>query len=223
MMVISCPARSRWGRALSGLATLCLLASIAPRAGGQPARAPYPTVPIRFVVAEDGGTPVADEAWLAERVQWAERIFEPAGVSFRATRTDSLGSEHLHIVSRGDRHVFGGMLEPGFINVFVVASLADVDIAGRHISGVHWRSRTHRGTHYVILSRVCGRTVLAHELGHFYGNRHSPTPGNIMSYDRGGVAVPFFDAAQLRRIDRFARRFLRTEELTALPAPATER
>lgn len=208
--------RSPWALAAC-LGALMGLVGLAPPARSQPPG--HPVARLRFVVAEDAGAPIADEVWLTERVEWAERIFEPAGVSFEVSQTDTLGGEHLRVESRSDRHVFGGMLEDGVINVFVVASLADVDVAGRHISGVHWRSRTHPGTHYVILSRVCAATVLAHELGHFYGNRHSPTPGNIMSYDRGGVALPFFDAPQLRRVDRFARRFARTRELTP---PTTE-
>jgi len=170
-------------------------------------------VAIRYVVARAADEPFVDEAWLAEHADWANRIFAPSGVSFRVTRTDAMPAGHEQIVTRHDRHVLGRLLAPDVINVFVVASLADVDVEGRVLRGVHWRSRLVPGSHFVILSRIAGRTVLAHELGHFYGNAHSPTPGNIMSYDRGGVEQPFFDAAQLRRIRRFARRFARTREL----------
>jgi hypothetical protein len=173
----------------------------------------FAPVAIRYVVARGAGGPVADGAWLAERADWANRIFEPAGVSFRVTRTDELPSGHEEIVTRDDRHQLGRLLAPRVINVFVVASLADVDVEGRVLRGVHWRSRFVPGSHFVILSRIAGRTVLAHELGHFYGTAHSPTPGNILSDQRAGVEQPFFDAAQIRRIRRFARRFARTREL----------
>ncbi len=72
----------------------------------------------------------------------------------------------------------------------------------------------------MILAAYAGKTVLAHELGHFFGNRtHPKTPGNIMSYDRGQMP-PFFDAGQLRKIARFLRAFLRSRELR--PVKKTE-
>ncbi len=202
-------------RALGLAAVVALIAfGFAPFVRSQPQS--LRPVAIRYVVAQEGGAPIADSAWLVERAEWANRIFAPAGVSFRVTRTDDLAAGHEHIVSRRDRHVLGRLLAPHVINVFVVASLADVDVEGRALRGVHWRSRLVPGSHFVILSRIAGRTVLAHELGHFYGNPHSQTPGNIMSYDRGGVEQPFFDATQIRRIRHFARRFARTRELSAL-------
>jgi len=202
-------------RVLRLAAIVALIAfGFAPFARSQPQS--FRPVAIRYVVAQEAGAPIADSAWLAERAGWANRIFAPAGVSFRVTRTDDLAAGHERIVSRRDRHALGPLLAPHVINVFVVASLADVDVEGRALRGVHWRSRLVPGSHFVILSRIAGRTVLAHELGHFYGNPHSQTPGNIMSYDRGGVEQPFFDAAQIRRIRRFARRFARTQELRSL-------
>jgi len=198
---------------LFGVVALIAL-GFAPFAQSQPEV--FRPVAIRYVLAQQTGAPIADAAWLAERAEWANRIFAPAGVSFRVTRTDDLPAGHEQIVSRRDRHVLGRLLAPRVINVFVVASLADVDVEGRVLRGVHWRSRLVPGSHFVILSRIAGPTVLAHELGHFYGNPHSQTPGNIMSYDRGGVEVPFFDAAQIRRIRRFARRFRRVGELSPL-------
>ena len=107
----------------------------------------------------------------------------------------------------------GGVVRPGVINGFAVASLRDVDDPSRHRQGVHWRSRTHAGTHYVIVSAGAGPDVLAHELGHFFGNRrHSSTPGNIMSYTRG-MRLPFFDAPQIRRIHHSVQRYLQSGEL----------
>lgn len=173
----------------------------------------FPTLPVRFAVAELDGAPVVTEAWLTSQVEHANRIFAPAGVSFEVDAIVPLDARHAMLEDRPDRHALGGELAPGVINVFVVASLRDVDDPSRLRMGVHWRPHGHPGAHLVIVSRTAAPTVLAHELGHFFGNRqHSETRGNIMSYDRGD-GEPFFDAAQIARIRRFARRFLRTREL----------
>ena len=176
---------------------------------------------LRVMVAEVDGEPVVDEQWVAERIGWANRIFEPATLDFRQRSREPLAEEHADLVSRSDRHALGPLVEGTLIHVFVVRSLANVDVDGDFIRGVHWRSR--RGgpgpgggrRHYVILSSIAGPTVLAHELGHFFGNPHSDTPGNIMSYSRGS-GPPFFDRAQLGRIRRHRQRFLSTRELIPL-------
>ena len=178
---------------------------------------------VRFAVAQVEGEPVVAQTWLEQHVENANILFATAEVRFSIARVEMLEEENerwpANPVTRADRHRFGPFVDPGVINVFVVRSLADVDIENRWISGVHWRSR--RGgsrRHYIILSSIARPMVLAHELGHFFGNPHSPTPGNIMSYERGD-GPPFFDALQLRRIRRFAGRFIREEELTIISGP----
>jgi hypothetical protein len=115
---------------------------------------------------------------------------------------------------RSDRHALGALVQPQVIDLFVVASLRDVDDPSRFRQGVHWRSRTHEPAHFIILSQIAEPYTLAHELGHFFGNRrHSDTPGNIMSYE-DAPGPPFFDEEQLRRVRHFARRYVKTGELT---------
>ena len=203
--------------------TLALLAVVSPRS----ASADEPvTFGLRVMVAEVDGEPVVDEEWVAERIGWANRIFEPATIDFRQGSREPLAEEHADLISRSDRHALGPLVEGTLIHVFVVRSLANVDVDGDFIRGVHWRSR--RGgdgpggsrRHYVILSSIAGPTVLAHELGHFFGNPHSDTPGNIMSYSRGS-GPPFFDRAQLGRIRRHRERFLRTRELVPFGAASS--
>ncbi len=192
----------------SGLALALAAAAPASRADE-----PFPALGLRFAVAEVGGGQVVDGSWLTAQVAWANRIFEPAGVSFEQARVSGLDASHARLETRADRHALGAELSDDVINVFVVESLRDVDDPSRYRMGVHWRPRGHPGKHLVIVARHAVPTVLAHELGHFFGNhRHSDTPGNIMSYDRGEVP-PFFDAVQIRRIRAHARRFLRTGEL----------
>lgn len=199
-------------------AFLCLLAAGGPSGRAQPgpaAETAFPTFPITFHVAAEEGVPVVDEAWIEERLGWANRLFEPHGVTFDGAGVGPLGPEHARLEDRRGRHRLGGLARAGVINCFVVASLRDVDDPERFIRGVHWRSRSHAGAHYVILSRIAGPTVLAHELGHFFGNRrHSDVPGNIMSYERGD-GPPVFDDAQVAVVRRWARRFRDSGEIGA--------
>ncbi|HJK91396.1 MAG TPA: hypothetical protein RMH26_11750, partial [Polyangiaceae bacterium LLY-WYZ-15_(1-7)] len=147
------------------------------------------------------------------QVRRANELFAPAGVAFVEDGVEPLPEAHTTLLSRLDRHLLAPLVEDERIHAFVVQALANVDVEGDFIRGVHWRSRrsgTYR--HYVILSRIAGEYVLAHELGHFFGNPHSSTPGNIMSYE-GAPGPPFFDEAQRRRIRRHRRRFLESGEL----------
>jgi hypothetical protein len=75
-----------------------------------------------------------------------------------------------------------------------VESLRDVDEPDRYRMGVCWRRGD--GKPYVIVSATARPTVLAHELGHFFGNGHSSVPNNVMSYIRTDAEV-FFDAKQI--------------------------
>ena len=130
----------------------------------------------------------------------------------------TLPAKHAHLVTRADRTALADEMKPKVVNCFVVGTLMDIHTPGLACQGVHWRPRGHKkapsGAHYVIVAAYAGKTVLAHELGHFFGNRtHPKTKDNIMSYNRGDQP-PFFDAGQLKKIGRFLRRFLRSGELS---------
>lgn len=159
----------------------------------------------------------AGDAWLDAQVEEANTIFAPAGIEFVRRPTRMLPAKHETLVTRADRTALADHLQRKVVNCFVVGTLMDIHTPGKRRQGVHWRPRGHRraakGAHYVIVAADAGKTVLAHELGHFFGNRvHPKTPGNIMSYNRGD-APPFFDAGQLKTIARFLRAFLRSKEL----------
>lgn len=210
------------------VATLGLAAALVPGYAGSERSAPLPVLPISFAVAEVDGRPVVDDAWLETRLEWTNKVFGTRRIAFAAVASRALGQEHARLETRADRDALGPEVRGQVINCFVVESLRDVDDPSQMRRGVHWRPRGGpAGRHYVILSSIAGPTVLAHELGHFFGNpRHSEVPGNIMSYAHG-QGIPVFDDRQARTVMAFARRFLATGELVpasqllAPPEPAS--
>lgn len=188
----------------AGLVHLALLLLAAP---------PLPELPLSCAVAEVDGGPVVDAAWLDDRVEQANAIFGPHGLRFRLVETRPLAAKHAELRNRADRHALGRLLRPGVINCFVVATLWDVHEEGVRRQGVHWRPATAPGKHLVIIAAYSSKRVLAHELGHFFGNREHPlVPGNLMGY-LPGPGLPTLDDGQVARALRFARKFLKTGEL----------
>jgi len=169
-------------------------------------------------VAREENEPVADEAFIDRQVETANRIFAPYGVQFERRERHDRDARAARMETRADRDALGAFVRPLWINVFVVASLLDVDEAQRVRRGVHWHSTSHVPAHFLILSRISFDAVLAHELGHFLGNpRHSQTPGNLMSYHHTDV-LPFLDAPQQQRLHRRVAAYLRAGELRRLGA-----
>jgi hypothetical protein len=190
-----------------------LVCWLALRAGGAPARADdLLRVPVIFHVAPlEHGLP---EGFVATQIEHANVIFRPLGFELVDAGRAPLAARHARLVTRADRDALLPYVRRGALHCMLVASLMDVDEPGRERRGVHWRGR---GTprHLVIVSASAGPYVLAHELGHFFGNReHSDTPGNLMSYDwtRG---VPFLDPAQQQRVRASLQRMLGSGELKA--------
>jgi len=119
--------------------------------------------------------------------------------------------------SRADRDALAALVEKSVIDVFVVAKLEDVDEPGRYRKGVAWTSRPSR-KRYVILSAEAPIGVLAHELGHIFGNGHTDVPDNVMSYSRTGGRV-FLDEAQIAKTLQFSRGFLDSGRLVDVGVP----
>ncbi|WP_159396624.1 matrixin family metalloprotease [Sorangium cellulosum] len=175
--------------------------------------APAPAFPLSIAVAEgEAGAPVRDEAWVDAQIAEAVRLFAPAGVALRKVGSRALPSRFAKIETRADRDALADAIEARRINVMVVASLRDVDDPGRFRMGVHWRHRATPDRRFVILAAHAAPTVLAHELGHYFGLGHSGTADNVMSYVRTGAPVSF-DAAQLEKIRSSARRYTAGKQL----------
>jgi hypothetical protein len=146
------------------------------------------------------------DPWVNEQIAAANELFAPAGVRFRWTIETALPDPHGELHSRTDRDVLTKRLEPRVVNVFIVRDLEDVDEPGRYRMGVTWTSRIDQ-KRYIVVARSAKPTVLAHELGHLFGNQHSKVDNNLMSYSRDGGTV-FIDDRQKATIASFADRFL---------------
>lgn len=175
-----------------------------------------PVFGLAITVAEVEHKPVQTEEWIAAQVAAAEGLFGPIGVHVRWALAKPMDSRFAVMDSRADRDALGSELEGRMINVLVVGRLRDVDDPSRDRMGVCWQNQRDRHKRYIVLSATARPTVLAHELGHFFGNPHSAVVNNVMSYSRSDGDV-FFDDAQKSIIRAYAARYLGSGELVAAP------
>src|SRR5690606_9293769 len=102
-------------------------------------------------------------------------------VNFEIVAASPLPISALEVSTRAERDALAPHFTRGVAHVFVVGRLADVDVAGAEIRGVHWRLRGDRSRRWVILSKIAGSLVLTHELGHFFGLPHSDHDISVMN------------------------------------------
>lgn len=170
------------------------------------------TFPISIAVALDDGAAARDDAWITAQIDEANELYGAIGIRFRWTLRREIPASYAQVHTRADRDAFAPLVEKNVIDVFVVAALEDVDEPGRYRKGVAWTSRPN-GARFLILSAAAPRKVLAHELGHFFGNGHTDVPDNLMSYTRTPGGQVFLDESQIERTRSFADRFLATGRL----------
>jgi hypothetical protein len=175
------------------------------------------TFPISIAVTVEDGAPAATDAWISTQIDDANELYAPLGIRFRWTLRREIGADHAQMHGRADRDALALFVEKNVIDVFIVAALEDVDEPGRYRKGVAWTSKPD-GKRFLIVSKIAPRTVLAHELGHFFGNGHSDIPDNLMSYSRTGGRV-YLDEAQIDRIHLFSRRFIASGRLADVGPP----
>lgn len=135
---------------------------------------------LHVVAAAEG--PVQTVQWVSEQVAAANARFREIDVNFEVVAADALPASDLEIDDKAERDALGDpRFTRGVAHVFVVGRLADIDIAGNEIRGVHWRFRKDRARRWVILSKIAGSLVLTHELGHFFGLPHSDYDISVMN------------------------------------------
>jgi hypothetical protein len=133
-------------------------------------------------VIEQDDVPVVTPQWFYAQVAAANTLFGEIEVAFEPVEVRSAPGDWGDVASRSDRDRLGrGEHDPGVVHVWLVRRLADVDIEGDEIRGVHWRDRADLARRFVILSSIAGDRTLAHELGHFFGLPHSTYPISIMN------------------------------------------
>jgi hypothetical protein len=175
-------------------------------------------IPVVFHVAQREGQAVAPASFVSEQLAAANAIYGPLGIELVEVERVALAAEHAELVTRAQRDALARYVRRGVIDCFVVAKLMDVDEPGRERRGVHWRPRHAPERSLLIVSQISRRNVLAHELGHLFGNReHSEVRGNLMSYKRGD-GPPFLDEAQVRRVQLTLAAMLKTGRLVPLAA-----
>ncbi len=189
---------------------------------GRAGEAEIPTLPLALHVARTDGHPVVDAAWIEAEIAVAEQLFSVHGVHFKKVTERALeaqdeasppaNSPHARLESRADRDALAAELDAKVVNVFLVDSLRDVDDTSLYRMGMCWQNRAHVEQRYVVVAATARPSVLAHELGHYFGNPHSTVMNNLMSYDRSGDGI-FLDGAQGRKIRAFARAFLANHTL----------
>jgi hypothetical protein len=135
---------------------------------------------VHVVVVE--GEPVQSPEHFAAHVAFANELFANIGVGFEAVSVQAEDGDKVDVETRSDRDALGkDGFSRGVVHVYLVGKLADVDIEGEVIRGVHWRFRPDTAKRWIILSSIASPLVLCHEMGHFFGLPHSHYKVSLMN------------------------------------------
>jgi hypothetical protein len=126
---------------------------------------------------------IQNAQWLFAQISEANRLFARLSICFELLELVKLDDQYNELKTSHQRTSLGkSRIKIGQIDIFVVSRLADIDIKGEEIRGVHWRNPENRkGSRWIILSKIAGALVLAHELGHYFDLPHSEYEASIMN------------------------------------------
>lgn len=165
--------------------------------------------------------PVRDAAWLGRHLDVARRLFSPINVDFYIRSVSPLPVGQGEVLTREDRDAFLRQAKArDGIDLFMVKSLADVDVKGAFIRGVHWRRRDDVSKRWVILSSIAQPEVMAHEFGHFFGLPHSRYRVSIMNKSprkNPPWSARVFAKPEQKKMARHRDKMLRSGRLRATP------
>jgi limonene-1,2-epoxide hydrolase len=183
---------------------------------------------VRLFIAQEAGVPVQTPDWVAAQVREANARLALISVHVEVTEVALLTDAEASMTTRSDRDALGrARHRAGTIQVYVVRRLADVDILGNEIYGVHWRDRADNSRRWIILSSIAWPLTFAHELGHYFDlQHHRRHPKSIMHEDRATWPASDLTYApkELPTMRKALARMLKDRTLAPLsppPAPDT--
>jgi hypothetical protein len=191
------------------LGSLCALPLALTDPPAPPVVAP---MPISIAIAEQDGAPVQSSEWVSAQLAEVRRVYNGFGIYFRKAGERKLDARFAKLETRADRDALAAQLEKGVLNVFIVASLRDVDDDRLHRMGVHWAPNGDLKRQYVIVAKDARKTTMAHEIGHYFKLQHTFVADNLMSYERTGADV-FLTAAQKKTVIASAKSYVSRKEL----------
>ncbi len=168
---------------------------------------PVAPLPLDFAVVDKGGAPVAGIEWLAPQLANAAAMYAKLGLRFAVMSVRRFDGKP-RIETRKDRDDLGKYYQHGYINVFIVEALKDIDTASDYERGVCWGDENHTAiSKYIIIQAGSPPGVLTHEMGHMLGLPHSHQIDNVMSYSRSKKRPPFFMPNQAAIMRAYARKY----------------
>jgi len=141
-------------------------------------------LPLQVRLATCRKKPVRTAAWVKAHIAAANRLLAPHGVRLEAQQ-ESFQPDRCRLISRRHRDALARHAMTDRVTVLVVERVQDLALPSYNLMGVHWRYRGAdarlAGRRWILLTARARPPVLAHALCHFFGLRHDPAGGNLMT------------------------------------------